>query len=405
MSIPNQFKIQLQKAFGNWFPVVPDADKNLFESILTYSNIQRLRIITWLLITINLLLIFVHLAYIGDIDQPSILTVAPYIMAIRLIVILSSAAFLIVSRLPAFPDAIKKSHHFYNSIYILLNLIIYAVLSSLVHSAGPGIASSYLMAVLVSATFLYLNWLKSILIYGFSWIVFSVMVWHFQPDWIVAFSAIINGSVVTILALVMSRVIYANRVKEFLNLQTIELQKDKLAASNNLLERLSYLDALTNIPNRRFLDEFLQREWRLAIREHGLALSLIMVDIDQFKQLNDAFGHQNGDDILVNVATALSRTVKRPGDLFARYGGEEFIAILPKTDLYGASRIAGQMLQAVERLDIKHPFSYNGRLTISIGLACMQPNDKELPESLIEAADKALYQAKKAGGNRYVLAV
>jgi len=397
--IPNQFRIQLQNRFGNWFPVVPEADKNILESILTYCNIQRLRIISWLLILINLTLIFIQLAYIGKIDQPRILEIAPYIMTLRIVLLVSSVAFLFVTRLP-FPDAIKRFHHFYESGYIILNLITYAILYSLIHSVGPGIASSYLMAVLVSATFLYLKWSKSILIYGFSWIVFSVMVWRFQPDWILAFSAIINGSVVTILALVMSQIIYVNRVKEFLNLQTIELQKEELAASNDLLEKLSYLDALTNIPNRRFLDEFLHREWRLAVREHGLQLSLIMVDIDQFKQLNDTFGHQNGDDILVNIATTLSRTVKRPGDLFARYGGEEFAAILPKTDLIGARRIAEQMLQAVERLDISHPFSSNGRLTISIGLACIKPNDKELPETLIEAADKALYQAKKAGGNR-----
>lgn len=397
--IPNQFRIQLQNRFANWFPAVPEADKNILENILIYSNIQRLRIISWLLIFINLTLISIQLAYIDKIDQPHILEIAPYIMTLRMVLLVSSVAFLIVTRLP-FPNAVKRSHLFYETGYIILNLISYAILYSLIHSVGPGIASSYLMAVLVSATFLYLKWSKSIAIYGFSWIVFSVMVWRFQPDWILAFSAIINGSVVTIFALVMSQIIYVNRVKEFLNLQTIQLQKEELATSNNLLENLSYLDALTNIPNRRFLDEFLHREWSLAVREHGLQLSLIMVDIDQFKQLNDTFGHQNGDDILVKIATTLSRTVKRPGDLFARYGGEEFAAILPKTDLIGARKIAEQMLQAVERLDINHPFSANGRLTISIGLACIQPDDKELPEILIEAADKALYQAKKAGGNR-----
>lgn len=401
--IPNQFRIQLQNRFANWFPTVPEANKNILENILIHSNIQRLRIISWLLIFINLSLISIQLAYINKIDQPRILEIAPYIMTLRMVLLVSSVAFLIATRLP-FPDAVKRSHLFYETGYIILNLISYAILYSLIHSVGPGIASSYLMAVLVSATFLYLKWSKSIAIYGFSWIVFCVMVWRFQPDWILAFSAIINGSVVTIFAFVMSQIIYVNRVKEFLNLQTIQLQKEELATSNNLLENLSYLDALTNIPNRRFLDEFLHREWSLAVREHGLQLSLIMVDIDQFKQLNDTFGHQNGDDILVKIATTLSRTVKRPGDLFARYGGEEFAAILPKTDLIGARKIAEQMLQAVERLDINHPFSANGRLTISIGLACIQPDDKALPEILIEAADKALYQAKKAGGNQWVVA-
>lgn len=375
----------------------------MLESTLTYTNIQRLRIITWLLITFNLILISTQLAFIGNIDQPRILEIAPYVMALRLVLIVSSVAFLIAASRPAFPDAINRYHHFCESGYILLNLIGYAILSGLIYSVGPGIASSYLMAVLVSATFLYLKWSKSVVVYGLAWIVLSSMVWRFQSDWIIASSAFLNGSFVTVIALVISRIIYVNRVREYLNLQTIELQRKELAASNDLLKSLSYLDALTNIPNRRFFDEFLGREWGLAVRER-VPLCLIMVDIDQFKQFNDTFGHQTGDDILVHVATTLRGTVKRPGDLVARYGGEEFAAVLPKTDLIGARRIADQMLQAVEKLDINHPFSPNGRLTISLGLACIQPNDKELPENLINTADKALYQAKNAGGNRCVLA-
>ncbi len=402
--ISNQFKIRLQNKFINWFLIAPEADKTMLESTLTYTNIQRLRIITWLLIVFNLVLISIQLTFIGNIEQLRILEIAPYIMALRLILIISSVAFLIVTSRPAFPDAINRYHHFYETGYILLNLIGYAVLSGLIYSVGPGITSSYLMAVLVSATFLYLKWSKSIVIYGLAWIILSIMVWRFQSDWIVAFSAFLNGSFVTIVALVISRIIYVNKVREFLNLQTIELQREELAASNDMLKRLSYLDALTNIPNRRFFDEFLCREWGLAVRERGLPLCLIMVDIDQFKQFNDTFGHQAGDDILVNVATTLRETIKRPGDLVARYGGEEFAAILPNTDLVGARRIADRMLQAVEKLDIDHPFSTNGRLTISLGLACIQPNDKDIPENLIDTADKALYQAKNAGGNRCVLA-
>jgi len=402
--ISNQFKIRLQNKFVNWFLIIPEADKTMLQNTLTYINIQRLRIITWLLIVFNLILISTQLAFIGNIEQSRILEIAPYIMAIRLILIVSSVAFLIVTSRLAFPDAINRYHHFCESGYILLNLIGYAILSGLIYSVGLGMASSYLMAVLVSAAFLYLKWFERIVLYGSAWIVISVMVWRFQSDWVVSSSAFLNASFVTVFALVISRIIYVNRVREFLNLQTIKLQREELAASNDMLKSFSYLDALTNIPNRRFFDEFLYREWGLAVREHGLPLCLIMVDIDHFKQFNDTFGHQTGDDILVNIATALSGTVKRPGDFVARYGGEEFAVILPKTDLIGARRIADQMLQAVEMLDINHPFSTDGRLTISLGLACIQPNDKELPENLIDNADRALYQAKNAGGNRCVLA-
>lgn len=401
---PTQFKIQLQNSFINWFPEIPSTDKTMLGNILTYTNIERLRIIAWLLIAFNLILIYTQLKFIDNIDQPYILKIAPYIMVLRLILILGSVAFLIVASRPTSPNSIKRYHHFCESGYILLNLAGFAILSGLIYSIGPGIASSYLMAILVSATLLYLKWPKSIAIYGLAWFILSIMLWRFQPDWIIAFSAFLNGSFVTVFALVTSQIIYVNRVREFLNLQTIKLQKEELAASNEMLKSLSYLDALTNIPNRRFFDEFLHKEWRLAVREHWLPLCLIMIDIDQFKKFNDTFGHQAGDNILVNVATILSETVKRPCDLFARYGGEEFAAILPKTDLIGARWIADHMLQAIEKMDIDHPFSPNGRLTISLGLACIQPNDKELPENLIKAADKALYQAKNAGGNQCVIA-
>lgn len=399
----NRFKARLQNKFVNWFLIVPEADRTILESTLTYTNIQRLRVITWLIIAFHLILISTQLAFIGNINQQRILEVAPNIMALRVILIVGSVTFLMATSRPASPDAINRYHHFCESGYILLNLIGYAILSGLIYSVGPGVASSYLMAVLISATFLYLKWSKSIVIYGLAWTVLSFMLWRFQSDWIIASSAFLNGSFATVLALVISRIIYVNRVREFLNLQTIELQRKELAASNEMLKSLSYLDALTNIPNRRFFDEFLYREWSLAVREQVL-LCLIMVDIDQFKQFNDTFGHQAGDDILVHVATALRGTVKRPGDLVARYGGEEFAAILPNTDLIGARRIAARMLQTVEKLDISHPSSPKGRLTISLGLACIQPNDKELPENLIDTADKALYQAKNAGGNRCVWA-
>lgn len=400
----NQYKFRLQNSLVNWYLIVPQAQKAMLESTLTFTNIQRLRIAAWLSILFNLILVSTQLAFIGNIDQPRILEMAPYIMALRLVLILISLAFLAVSGKPKSPHEINLYHHFFETGYIMLNLIGYAILSSLIYSVGPGIASSYLIVILISASFLYLKWAKSITIYGLAWFTLSIMVWLFQTDWIVAFSAILNGSIVTIFALVMSQIIYANRIKEFLNLQKIEMQKKELDTSNKMLENLSYLDALTNIPNRRFFDEFLYREWKLAVRERRLTLCLIMVDIDHFKQFNDNFGHQTGDDILVNVATNLSESVNRPNDLVARYGGEEFAAILPNTDLIGASRVANRMLQALEKLDIEHPFSPNNRLTISLGLACIQPQANELPKTLIVAADKALYQAKKAGGNQCVIA-
>lgn len=395
---------KLHNVLAGWFPAVPENDYALLERILTYNNIFRLRIIAWLMIAFMIILIIVQLIYQDEIEGlPQVLEIAPLVIVIRFIFIAVSICFLIISRLPASPDGITTLHGFYQSGFILLNLTGFAILSGLIHSAITGIASSYIMAMLVSAAFIHLNWSKSILIYSLAWAVMSFAVWWLQPDWVVAFSAFLNGSFATFLALVISRLIYISRVTEFLSQQMIETQKEELAATNGMLKRLSYLDALTNIPNRRYFDEFLSREWRQSVRENAY-ISSVMIDIDSFKVFNDTFGHQAGDNALVQVATALGKVVKRPGDLVARYGGEEFVVILPDTDQAGASHIAERMRRTIEGLKINHPYTPSGHLTISLGLACVKPKDGEPPEKFIDAADKALYKAKDTGGNRCVWA-
>ncbi|MFZ5645329.1 MAG: diguanylate cyclase [Bacillota bacterium] len=396
--------INLKALFTYLSPVLPESDRALFEQDLTYINIIRLRIIAWLLIVIMLILIVIQLTYIGKIVQPLILKIAPYIMLLRLVIIGVSVIFLVLSKPPSSQNAITPFHHFCEYGFTLFNLIAFAVLTGLIHYTGFSFASSYIMAVLVSATLIYLDWRKSIIVYSLSWIIMSIMIWSLQPDWVVAFSSFLNGTFATVLAFVISRMIYLSRVSEFLNQQIINQQKEELSVSNDNLKRLTYMDALTGIPNRRYFNEFLTREWRRAVREKK-SICLIMIDVDKFKMFNDSFGHQAGDRAMVQIATSLSDTIKRPGDLVARYGGEEFTAILPDTELSGARQLAERMLKSVEKLNISHPFSPTGRITISLGLVNMRPGEKELPEDLIGSADKALYQAKEAGGNQYALAV
>lgn len=173
----------------------------------------------------------------------------------------------------------------------------------------------------------------------------------------------------------------------------------KLDEANRELQRLSSLDGLTGVPNRRSFDETLAREWRRAQRS-GKSLSLLFGDVDFFKQYNDACGHQSGDQCLQAVARALSREIRRPGDLLARYGGEEFAAILPDTEASGAAMLAEAMRRAVENLAIEHPTSSVAPVvTFSIGVATMKPSLACVAENLIHKADQALYAAKKGGRN------
>jgi diguanylate cyclase (GGDEF)-like protein len=168
------------------------------------------------------------------------------------------------------------------------------------------------------------------------------------------------------------------------------------------LKRLSLMDNLTRVANRRNFDEYLQRQWKLAVREESL-ISLIMADIDFFKRYNDSLGHQAGDFCLIRVATVLAGTARRPLDMVARWGGEEFALVLPDTDKEGALKVAAEIRQNLANLALPHPDSEVGEyVTVSLGSTTMKANSEENPEKLIALADQALYQAKAGGRNRVV---
>jgi diguanylate cyclase (GGDEF)-like protein len=174
---------------------------------------------------------------------------------------------------------------------------------------------------------------------------------------------------------------------------TLKLQGDLLRAS-------ALLDGLTGVANRRKFDDDLMADWRHCLRERA-PLSLILLDIDYFKRYNDRYGHQAGDACPKSVARALATSLRRPYDSIARYGGEEFACLLPKTALQGAVGIAEKMQAGIRELAIEHLDSdVAGVVTISLGAATLTPTCALKPENLLEAADKHLYEAKRAGRAR-----
>ena len=178
-----------------------------------------------------------------------------------------------------------------------------------------------------------------------------------------------------------------------------EMQK-QLERTNAELQRLSSLDGLTGIANRRQFDEVLRREWQRARREE-LPLSLVLIDIDFFKPFNDTYGHQGGDECLQRVAKTLAATLTRPTDLIARYGGEEFVAVLPSTDAPGAIKVAQRLRSGVHDLAIPHSASKAAdTVTISAGVATLTAAANCTVEAFIEQADRALYHAKDSGRDR-----
>lgn len=177
----------------------------------------------------------------------------------------------------------------------------------------------------------------------------------------------------------------------------------ELKRQRDVLEIQSTLDGLTGIANRRRFEAFLDQEWNRALRTSS-HVSMVMMDIDCFKEFNDHYGHLAGDECLKSVAHALTLNMRRTTDMIARYGGEEFVAVLPATDHIGALQVAQNLRDAVEKLNIDHAFSSAARhVTLSAGVATILPTMHIQPEQLLDSADRALYQAKQAGRNTIVV--
>lgn len=185
-----------------------------------------------------------------------------------------------------------------------------------------------------------------------------------------------------------------------------ELSRVRLAleTANQRLKRLVAVDGLTGIANRRHFDRALERELRRTRREQQ-PLSLIFLDLDEFKRFNDTYGHARGDDVLRRVAQTLDETFRRAGDFVARYGGEEFAVVLPGVDGRRASLYAERLRRRIWRLSIPYGASQTtDRVTISAGVATLSATHIASPDQVLLIADRALYRAKCLGKNRIVAA-
>ncbi|MBC7951194.1 MAG: diguanylate cyclase [Rhodospirillaceae bacterium] len=179
----------------------------------------------------------------------------------------------------------------------------------------------------------------------------------------------------------------------------------EMKRQRDLLRQIALVDGLTGIANRRRFDEVFAAEWRRAQRKQ-MSLSLIMCDVDHFKNYNDHRGHQAGDDCLRMVAQAIATQINRPGDMAARYGGEEFVCILPDTDLTGAQFIAESIRTELAALGLPHPASPVGSVvSLSLGIATAVPGPDWPAHDLIALADAKLYEAKKSGRDRFCGAI
>ncbi len=195
----------------------------------------------------------------------------------------------------------------------------------------------------------------------------------------------------------------SSSIVSFFDITNRKEAEKALHEAHEKLRRISIIDELTQVANRRQFNERLYREWNRLMRE-GLPLAMILCDVDCFKLYNDNYGHQNGDRCLRAIADTIRETAKRSVDLVARYGGEEFAIIMPNTDIEGAFRVAESIRTAVEGLEILNRSSTVGPvITLSLGVSSMIPTSTQPPDALIKDADNALYEAKRQGKNRTII--
>ena len=182
--------------------------------------------------------------------------------------------------------------------------------------------------------------------------------------------------------------------------RALRRSQQELMETNLELQRLTNVDGLTGLSNRRYLDESLESEWKHASRVRT-PVSVLMIDIDHFKLYNDRYGHLAGDEVLRRVANVVKESCKRNTDVAARFGGEEFALVFPLMADADALATGQKLAKAVEALRLPHASSTTGQwVTVSVGTATMTPQRGTSADILVEAADKALYEAKRSGRNR-----
>jgi len=354
-----------------------------FRLTRTLANLRRMRVSAWIIITIISALIYLSFIAIQQVDTPAARAAGPYILILWMIMAAISIIFLMIIGGLKSEEDLTARHRFCEVGFHLFLLLVPAVLSYLLEPLGIGIGA-YVAFIFAVAVLIHLDTSQTLIAYSMAFAVMAAVHLWLRVNQVLVVPQLIICFVVTLIAFSTSRFIFSHEVRDYMNLRMIELQNRqlekvniKLKESNEMLRQLSYIDALTEIPNRRYFNEVIEREWRR---------------------------HQAGDDSLIQVAAALAGVLKRPGDLLARYGGEEFVAILPDTLLQGASRVAELMLASVEALGITHEGMEGGCLTVSLGVACRQPLNEDKFVNLISDADSALYDAKQAGRNRYAAA-
>lgn len=370
-------------------------EASAFRNTVTFNNLRRQRVLAPMVISACLSLVVLVLFFMKEslATDRNLLFVAILAQIITAVFI---ALFLYATR-----DSLKPAvacNRLWEKAFAFTS-ILWAAFSSGMLASGTSGSGPYLIVLLSIAAVFFLETLQGIVLFALAPVIFVSSAVYFGADrnfLAEAYASILPAS---LFAYIISRINFVMLLRNFRDAEYISGQQRELIESNERLHQLSFLDPLTNIANRRFLEMSLLREWKQQ-RRSSRPLSVIMIDIDWFKTYNDTYGHLEGDACLRLVAAELKASIKRPSDLVTRFGGEEFCVLLPETEREGAIRVGRRMLQAIRRLQIPHLGSPLGHVTTSMGIACCEPDLSGSFEDLMAAADAALYNAKTAGKDR-----
>lgn len=270
-------------------------------------------------------------------------------------------------------------------------------LSAYSHRSAADI-SVYLYVCLCISVLIPMKPWQAALLYAASWTFFAVMLTVFINPALSPFSSLLNSGFTSVLAIVIASVFHRSRVGDYLNERTILDQNAKIQQMNEQLKMMVTVDDLTQIHNRRFME----REFPAILadaRRRGVPAAMIMMDIDLFKQYNDRYGHQAGDNCLRDVADIVMSSLPGRDAYFIRYGGEEFLLMLVGIEPEDVRRLAERIRRDVERAALPHEDNESGCVTLSIGVCCSRGDGKASVSQLIRYADTAMYDAKAAGRN------
>lgn len=348
------------------------------------KNIEKINIFEACIVCLNL---FLFILFYFFIDFKNVVRIPLFLLFALIVFVIFTINF-------KWKKNTNRSNYIFrkNMIMIFLNIEFICVLGMIFFTANSFIRTDlYIMSVILCSAFLYLtaSELFSIIILPQLFLVY----WVVDKGYIDATYTIANTCFFIFLSFVMNRIVYRVRKNEYIN-------EKELIERNEELKELSELDSLTGLANRRKLEIILNDEWKRSLRI-GNTISLLLLDVDNFKKYNDYYGHVNGDECLKKVSRIIKNVTKRHTDKVCRFGGEEFIIVLPYTDINNAAILAEQIRREIEESYIPHIKSdVSDHVTVSIGVASAIANAHKTYKWLYEQVDLALYKAKNEGRNR-----